>query len=131
MPQDGEHRFEFEAMAGGVWPIIEEALFMIDSMRVYCDDRSCPSAASCALHWKRSEVHGMRPFLIKYPRDPSLDHCFAYVPSDPSTTGALVRPEGRPGLIQRILEYLLAGADEQHMTTEQHTTAEQRATTHV
>jgi hypothetical protein len=59
--------------------------------QIYCSDWACPAAASCAQHWGRSEEYATtdggpkRPRkvkLMKYPRDPLLDCCIAYVPCE-------------------------------------------------
>jgi hypothetical protein len=54
--------------------------------QIYCDDGTCPAAASCVRYWRRRTSDATtceeRPHkikLIKYPRDPTLDYCLAYV----------------------------------------------------
>jgi hypothetical protein len=57
-----------------------------DNMQLYCEDGNCPAAADCVRYWSRriavgTKIEG-RPGkikLIKYPRDPALGHCIAYV----------------------------------------------------
>ena len=62
---------------------------MPNHRQIYCNDWTCAAAASCAHHWGRSEENettdGGRPpniKLMKFPRDPSLDRCMAYVPCE-------------------------------------------------
>jgi chlorite dismutase len=52
---------------------------------VYCDDWSCPAAASCALAWGRSrEYAAMKPAkTAKAARAPDKDHCASYSFDEP------------------------------------------------
>jgi hypothetical protein len=56
--------------------------------QIYCDDGTCPAAAVCARYWTpgvaETKSFKERPKIkrIKYPRDPAIDHCIAYVPRD-------------------------------------------------
>jgi hypothetical protein len=68
--------------------------------RIYCNDCTCPAAPSCARYWGRSKEYGRRGGgpdearnvkLMKYPRDPLLDHCIAYVPCGPMILHELPR----------------------------------------